>query len=480
MGTVRRKIFSTGIKIFDLLLMIGAFGVATLWLVSRHAALPLGEYLAMRVKLGNLLIFCAFLFVWYTTFSVFGLYESKRLSSRWIVSLEILKASSLATLILFLISQSLHVRMVTLGFTLRFWLVVSLATIASRLSMRSMLAFLRVHGRNTRKMLILGSNARAIEFAENVKARPELGYVIIGFADRKWEGAEECVKAGFTMACDLDDLPAFLRHRIVDDVVVALPVRSLHAEASRIVALCEELGIVLRLLPSIFDLKESRTKAEKFEGDYLITHHIEMEWPVLVKRILDFTLSLMLSILLLPVFAIVAILVKLTSRGPVFFVQQRLGLNKRMFQIYKFRTMVVDAEKKLKEVEHLNEVSGPVFKIKNDPRLTPLGRFLRKTSIDELPQLFNVLKGDMSLVGPRPLQVRDYELFNQICKDWQRRRFSVRPGITCLWQVNGRSSVQFEKWMELDLQYIRRWSLWLDLQILIKTIPAVLKGSGAA
>ena len=188
----------------------------------------------------------------------------------------------------------------------------------------------------------------------------------------------------------------------------------------------------------------------------------------------------MLSILLLPVFAIVAILVKLTSRGPVFFVQQRLGLNKRMFQIYKFRTMVVDAEKKLKEVEHLNEVSGPVFKIKNDPRLTPLGRFLRKTSIDELPQLFNVLKGDMSLVGPRPLQVRDYELFNQICKDWQRRRFSVRPGITCLWQVNGRSSVQFEKWMELDLQYIRRWSLWLDLQILIKTIPAVLKGSGAA
>jgi len=139
--------------------------------------------------------------------------------------------------------------------------------------------------------------------------------------------------------------------------------------------------------------------------------------------------------------------------------------------------MVVDAEKRMKEIEHLNEVTGPVFKIKNDPRITPLGRFLRKTSVDELPQLFNVLKGDMSLVGPRPLPIRDYEGFNE---DWQRRRFSVRPGITCLWQIGGRSSISFEKWMELDLQYIDKWSLKLDLEILVKTIPAVLKGSGAA
>jgi lipopolysaccharide/colanic/teichoic acid biosynthesis glycosyltransferase len=138
--------------------------------------------------------------------------------------------------------------------------------------------------------------------------------------------------------------------------------------------------------------------------------------------------------------------------------------------------MVVDAEKQMEQLQHLNEVSGPVFKIKDDPRITPIGKFLRKTSIDELPQLFSVLKGDMSLVGPRPLPVRDYEGFNE---DWQRRRFSVKPGITCLWQVQGRSTISFEKWMELDLQYIDKWSLWLDLQILVQTIPAVLKGSGA-
>ena len=139
--------------------------------------------------------------------------------------------------------------------------------------------------------------------------------------------------------------------------------------------------------------------------------------------------------------------------------------------------MVPNAEKMLVQLEGLNEVSGPVFKIMNDPRVTPIGKFLRRTSIDELPQLLNVLKGEMSLVGPRPLPVRDYEGFNE---DWQRRRFSVRPGITCLWQVNGRSGVSFDKWMELDIQYLDKWSLWLDLKILAKTIPAVLKGSGAA
>jgi lipopolysaccharide/colanic/teichoic acid biosynthesis glycosyltransferase len=180
---------------------------------------------------------------------------------------------------------------------------------------------------------------------------------------------------------------------------------------------------------------------------------------------------------LAPLLAVVAALIKLTSPGPVFFLQHRLGLNKRRFSIYKFRTMVPDAELRLREIEHLNEVSGPVFKIKDDPRITPMGRFLRKTSIDELPQLFNVLKGDMSLVGPRPLPIRDCDGFD---KDWQRRRFSVRPGITCLWQINGRNSIPFEKWMQLDLEYIDMWSLRLDFEILLRTIPAVLKGSGAA
>jgi exopolysaccharide biosynthesis polyprenyl glycosylphosphotransferase len=328
-------------------------------------------------------------------------------------------------------------------------------------------------------MVIVGTNGRALEFARSLSSHPELGYRIVGFVDQAWHGMEVFRRSGYALASDFGSFPQFLRNSVVDEVVMALPFRSMHAEGSRIAALCEEQGITTRVLTNLFDLKMARSFVEDLEGDPLITHSTgSLEgWPILVKRILDFTISSIVIVLLFVVLLATAILIKLTSPGPVLFIQKRLGLNKRRFNLYKFRTMVLDAEKRMREIEHLNEASGPVFKIKNDPRITPIGTFLRKTSIDELPQLFNVLLGDMSLVGPRPLPVRDYEGFD---KDWQRRRFSVRPGITCLWQVRGRSSIPFEKWMELDLQYIDKWSLWLDCQILLRTIPAVLKGSGAA
>jgi exopolysaccharide biosynthesis polyprenyl glycosylphosphotransferase len=284
------------------------------------------------------------------------------------------------------------------------------------------------------------------------------------------------------LVCNLEDLRKFLRRSVVDEVVIAVPLRSFHNDASEIAGMCEQQGIMLHVLSDLFNLKNRLPTAEEVEGSHLITHSggIEKGWPTVVKRALDLTLSFILLVLLAPLLLLTAILIKLTSPGPVFFVQKRIGFNKRPFTIYKFRTMVMDAEQKLQDIEHLNELTGPVFKIKDDPRLTPIGKFLRKTSIDELPQFFNVLRGDMSLVGPRPLQLRDYELFTEGGEDWQRCRFSVLPGITCLWQVKGRSSLPFHKWMELDLQYVRSWSLWLDLQILAKTIPAVLRGSGAA
>jgi lipopolysaccharide/colanic/teichoic acid biosynthesis glycosyltransferase len=192
---------------------------------------------------------------------------------------------------------------------------------------------------------------------------------------------------------------------------------------------------------------------------------------------LDLLISFVLVLVLAPLLVAVAIAIKVTSPGTVLFLQERVGLNRRRFRIYKFRTMVPDAERLMPSLVSMNEASGPVFKIRDDPRITPIGRLLRRSSIDELPQLFNVLKGEMSLVGPRPLPVRDYQGFNE---DWQRRRFSVKPGITCLWQVNGRSAISFEQWMLLDLQYMDEWSLWLDIKILARTVPAVMRGSGAA
>jgi exopolysaccharide biosynthesis polyprenyl glycosylphosphotransferase len=197
---------------------------------------------------------------------------------------------------------------------------------------------------------------------------------------------------------------------------------------------------------------------------------------VIVKRVLDVTGAVVGLALVSPLLLVVAAAIKLTSDGPVIYAQERYGLNRRRFRMYKFRTMVADAEQLQASLESRNEASGPVFKIADDPRITPIGRFLRRSSLDEFPQLFNVLRGDMSLVGPRPLPLRDVERFT---RSGDLRRFSVRPGLTCLWQISGRSGVGFDEWVALDLQYIDRWSLFLDVSILVRTIPAVIRGTGA-
>jgi exopolysaccharide biosynthesis polyprenyl glycosylphosphotransferase len=200
------------------------------------------------------------------------------------------------------------------------------------------------------------------------------------------------------------------------------------------------------------------------------------DWHLATKRLIDLVAGVLLLVALSPLLLLVALLIKLDSTGPVFFCQERVGLNRRRFQLFKFRTMYDGSHRQQASFERLNEAAGPVFKIKRDPRVTRIGLFLRRFSIDELPQLLNVIRGEMSLVGPRPLPVRDVERIDSL---WQRRRFSVKPGLTCLWQVNGRSDLNFDRWVRMDLEYIDHWSLELDFRILLKTIPAVLKGSGA-
>jgi exopolysaccharide biosynthesis polyprenyl glycosylphosphotransferase len=284
---------------------------------------------------------------------------------------------------------------------------------------------------------------------------------------------------GLKLVCDFFGVADFLRHNVVDEVAIYLPLRTYYQHAAQMASLCEQHGIILRFDPDIFNLKLAKPRVVASGGEPQIATpgQVSEGWPYLLKRAIDVSVSLVALLLVSPLLLAVAALIRFTSPGPVFFGQKRVGLNKRQFTMYKFRTMVPDAEKIQEELLHLNEMSGPVFKITNDPRITPIGRILRKTSIDELPQLLNVIKGDMSLVGPRAMSVRDYQSFNE---DWQRRRFSVPPGITCLWQIKGRSLLPFEQWMQLDMEYIDKWSIWLDLQILARTIPVVLKGSGAA
>jgi exopolysaccharide biosynthesis polyprenyl glycosylphosphotransferase len=467
------------LKVLNLGLMLASFGIVTMLQVSEQdRGMPLFAFLSIRVKLVNLVIFSLILLAWHFIFSLCGQYQSQRLASWRSVVANSASATTIASLFLGFAGMVFRISLVTPQFLLLFWLCASTLVAGSRLLIRSCLEIVRVRGRNLRYILILGTNRRAIEFARRLDSTPEWGYRVLGFVDRQWhegDGRETLHR----LCCGFDDLAEYLRRNVIDEVANFLPLRSFYEDSSRIAAMCEQHGIFMRFDSEIFDLKIARARAEDFDGKAQITAYSSSPegWPVLVKRIIDITLSFVLLIAVTPVLIVVAALIKLTSRGPILFQQERIGRNKRRFFIYKFRTMVPNAEKMQTGLQALNEAGGPVFKIKNDPRMTPIGRVLRRLSIDELPQLFNVLRGDMSLVGPRPLPLRDYEGFDQ---DWQRRRFSVRPGITCLWQVKGRSNIGFDHWMELDIQYLDEWSIWLDVKILAQTIPAVLKGSGAA
>jgi exopolysaccharide biosynthesis polyprenyl glycosylphosphotransferase len=276
----------------------------------------------------------------------------------------------------------------------------------------------------------------------------------------------------------LANLSAIISREAVDEVVVALPLRQRRDLVEKIVGVCEEQGIMVRVRTDLFNLRVARPLVENIDGIPVVTIRSGPEdgWQLAVKRVMDVVGSAALLTLLAPFLLLVTLLIKLDSPGPVLFRQERVGLNRRRFKVLKFRTMVAGADRDQATFEAMNEAEGPVFKIRNDPRVTPLGRFLRQYSIDELPQLINVLRGDMSLVGPRPLPLRDVRLIDT---QWHKRRFSVKPGLTCLWQVNGRSDVTFEHWVRMDLEYIDTWSLGLDFKILLKTIPAVLRGSGA-
>jgi exopolysaccharide biosynthesis polyprenyl glycosylphosphotransferase len=276
----------------------------------------------------------------------------------------------------------------------------------------------------------------------------------------------------------LAEIEAVITREPIDEVFIALPRDKYSQLVDAIVRLCEEQGVVVRLQADIFKLAIARWHVDEFDGIPIVTIRSGPEegWQLVAKRLFDICGSAALLLLLAPLCGFVALLIKLDSPGPVLFKQERVGINKRRFQLFKFRTMVESAENQQQLLESRNEAAGPVFKIKHDPRITRIGKFLRRYSIDELPQLVNVLKGEMSLVGPRPLPVRDIE---RIETQSHRRRLSMKPGVTCLWQVNGRSDIDFTNWVRMDLEYIDRWSLGLDMKILLKTIPAVLKGSGA-
>jgi len=475
MPNFRRQVLLYIFKTFDLVLLVAALSLSAL---GRKVFTPLPVLVNERVQVHTILGIAVLLLLWKGVLSALGLYQSKRLATFSSVLTDLFKASLLSAVLLFSVGILFRIHEITPPVVFRFLPLTLVGLIFSRLVLRQTLKMVRLHGHNLRHVLIVGTNSRALSCAQSIIARPELGYLLTGFVDDTWVGPPPGRHIEPTLVSSIADFRSYLRDHVVDEVIIALPIKSFYDRENELRQICHDHGVIVRVLTGFFESPQSPAAVTRLGSDPLVSYYpVPSEGLELgVKRLIDIFGSLVLIVLFSPIMLVALILVKIDSDGPALFLQERIGLNKRRFRLYKFRSMVSNAEALQAQLEPQNEASGPVFKIRNDPRITRMGRFIRKTSIDELPQLFNVLKGDMSLVGPRPLPIRDYTGFD---KDWQRRRFSVRPGITCLWQISGRSGISFDQWMHLDMQYIDQWSLWLDMKILALTVPAVVRGSGA-
>lgn len=325
------------------------------------------------------------------------------------------------------------------------------------------------------QVIVVGTGKRAREVADLMVDTPELDTMLVGFLDYHRTGLWRY--RDIPLIGHPDEIRKILTACHVDSVIVAVEPNDLPSTCE-LFSICEKMGVTVCLMPDIYERQLTSAQATNLNGFPAVVYKSMPHAPVgrSVKDIVDKVGALVGIIMTLPLSIATALVIKFDSRGPVLFKQTRSGLNGKLFDFYKFRTMRCDADGEKENLLDQNEMSGPVFKIQNDPRVTRVGRILRKFSIDELPQFVNVIRGDMSLVGPRPPlpeEVARYE-------PWQRRKLAVKPGVTCIWQVDGRNNIDFDDWMRLDLKYIDNWSLWLDTKILAKTIPAVVKGDGAS
>lgn len=360
--------------------------------------------------------------------------------------------------------------------TVALFAVINIALLTlNRVMFRSMREQMRAGGGFSKRVLVIGTRDKMLRFVKTVREQDEYTLELVGWVDtdRQNLGKElEIPVLGYP-----DQLTDVLHAHTIDEVVFAVPTRQI-SDCTDMLALCEQEGVRAVILSNWFSNLVAHVSTEiQYDQPVLVYSAAKRkEWQILVKRLFDIAFSGFLLVLFFPLLLTIALLVKFYDGGPIFYKWKVVGFNKEKFTGYKFRTMVVNADQLKAQLEAQNEMKGAVFKIKHDPRITPVGGILRKFSLDELPQLWSVFRGDMSIVGPRPPLESELPRFDS----WHRRKLSVKPGLTCLWQISGRSSItDFDEWVKLDLAYIDNWTLWLDFKILMKTIPAVLLGRGA-
>ncbi len=466
-------LFKRSLFVTDLGLTLFSLGVA--W----HLAPSLGQGHASGGPslFPSLLLVGGVVGLWGFLLHRMGAYGRFRGATVFQVVRPIVKVVAIGTLVLNVVLLLFHYNRISqLSFLFIFSVFALLSLCGVRMGILVVLQTIRRKGYNYQNLLVVGTGSRARKFAQTLNAHPEWGYRVRGYLDQDPALLGRRI-TGHPVVGTLEDLPQLLDRCVIDEVVFIVP-RSWLSHIEGALRVCEEQGITISIGADLYNLPVAKPVLTEFEGVPMLTYSTTPFAPgkLGLKRAMDVAGAFFLLILGFPFILGIAAAIRLTSPGPVLFRQTRLGLNGRRFTLLKFRTMVDGAHKRREEMAHLNEMTGPVFKLSNDPRVTWVGWFLRRWSLDELPQLINIFKGEMSLVGPRPplpTEVTQY-------LPWQKRRLSMRPGLTCLWQVNGRNTIDFEKWVRLDLEYIDKWSLALDCKILGRTLPAVLLGQGVS
>lgn len=447
--------------------------VAAFWVRYVIGVGPSTSYEASWIEYQGLAILVTMIMI--ATLAGKGMYQRRMSIDIARESVATFNAATTTVAIVIVVSFMLHQFDYSRGVLVYLWIFLTLFLIAGRLVARSTRSIAHHKGVGVRRLLVIGGSDAGKMVMQSVKARPDLGYEVVGFVDRR--SISRVPNFGrFQRLGSLHDLPELLGTEKVDDVVVALP-GSAHEELSSLVALCERRGVGLKLIPDTYNMHLSRVQVDEIAGIPLLDVR---ERPIrtlerATKRFLDVVAGVALMLLTLPIISILAVLIRLDSEGPAFIRQERLGKDGTPFTCYKLRSMYVNADQLLTQLLEKNEAGGPIFKMRNDPRCTRVGRYLRRLSLDELPQIWNVVLGSMSLVGPRPPLAR--EVVNY--EDWQFRRLEVKPGITGIWQVSGRSNLTFDEMVMMDIMYVDSWSPILDLKILVRTAVAVVAGRGA-
>lgn len=467
MGRYRKLVARRVVLAFYVISTIASFAVA--WWLRNELVGWLGGNLRplLPQTLSSLYFIVA---LWSFCFAMFKVHHAGERSEFFVRLLKSLFFGAVSLLALLFIS---NFQDVSRSFLLLFF-VVNLLTMLAAFELSSFVLRRSAH-RNPTRLLVVGTDERARTLAAFLEEESS-GLRIIGYLSAAQKRPESQSVHGLRVLGSLIDLPQVLGREIVDEVVFIVPPERLPAHEIAF-AHCEEHGIPYRIAFEPLPRTRGEVQVDELNGIPLLTFtRVPMDAARLfLKRSMDLTLALFVTLLLSPVMLVAALLVRLSSRGPVIYKQERLGRNGRRFWLYKFRTMVADADARKEELASRNELDGPYFKMRNDPRVTVVGRWLRRFSIDELPQLFNVILGQMSLVGPRPILPTECDYF----RPWQRRRLSITPGITGLCQLKGRSARDFQERIDWDLRYIDNWSLSLDVKILLWTIPYVVMGDGA-